>query len=382
MNIFKNSRFAVSLIFAINGMVFGTWASRIPAIVDFHDLSPGSLGLLIFIAGLSAVIAFSIFGRAADRYGAAFITKRATILLIPLTLIFIGFANSIEMLIFAVIFFGAIHGGDDVAMNAWAAEVEREYTRPVMSSFHAMWSLGAGIGAGLGSLLAYYEVAYKNHFSLTSIIIFFVALSVAFVPFKSQKNQKVTKSPFISIPKGPLLPVAIITFFASLSEGAVADWSAIFLKSVASLNDGSAALGFTVFSVCMFSMRLMGDRISFKLGPSNAARYSGLVALTGSIILLISNSFLLLLLGFGFIGLGIAVIIPLAFSRAGNDKNISQGTAIASIATLGYGGMLLGPLFLGLLAEITSIKTSFIILPIMAFFIFSLSKHLSIDSEI
>ena len=382
MNIFKNSRFAVSLIFAINGMVFGTLASRIPAIVDFHDLSPGSLGLLIFIAGLSAVIAFSIFGRAADRYGAAFITKRATILLIPLTLIFIGFANSIEMLIFAVIFFGAIHGGDDVAMNAWAAEVEREYTRPVMSSFHAMWSLGAGIGAGLGSLLAYYEVAYKNHFSLTSIIIFFVALSVAFVPFKSQKNKKVTKSPFISIPKGSLLPVAIITFFASLSEGAVADWSAIFLKSVASLNDGSAALGFTVFSVCMFSMRLMGDRISFKLGPSNAARYSGLVALTGSIILLISNSFLLLLLGFGFIGLGIAVIIPLAFSRAGNDKNISQGTAIASIATLGYGGMLLGPLFLGLLAEITSIKTSFIILPIMAFFIFSLSKHLSIDSEI
>ena len=382
MNIFKNSRFAVSLIFAINGMVFGTWASRIPAIVDFHDLSPGSLGLLIFIAGLSAVIAFSIFGRAADRYGAAFITKRATILLIPLTLIFIGFANSIEMLIFAVIFFGAIHGGDDVAMNAWAAEVEREYTRPVMSSFHAMWSLGAGIGAGLGSLLAYYEVAYKNHFSLTSIIIFFVALSVAFVPFKSQKNKKVTKSPFISIPKGSLLPVAIITFFASLSEGAVADWSAIFLKSVASLNDGSAALGFTVFSVCMFSMRLMGDRISFKLGPSNAARYSGLVALTGSIILLISNSFLLLLLGFGFIGLGIAVIIPLAFSRAGNDKNISQGTAIASIATLGYGGMLLGPLFLGLLAEITSIKTSFIILSVMAFFIFSLSKHLSIDSEI
>jgi len=382
MNIFKNSRFAVSLIFAINGMVFGTWASRIPAIVDFHDLSPGSLGLLIFIAGLSAVIAFSIFGRAADRYGAAFITKRATILLIPLTLIFIGFANSIEMLIFAVIFFGAIHGGDDVAMNAWAAEVEREYTRPVMSSFHAMWSLGAGIGAGLGSLLAYYEVAYKNHFSLTSIIIFFVALSLAFVPFKSQKNKKVTKSPFISIPKGSLLPVAIITFFASLSEGAVADWSAIFLKSVASLNDGSAALGFTVFSVCMFSMRLMGDRISFKLGPSNAARYSGLVALTGSIILLISNSFLLLLLGFGFIGLGIAVIIPLAFSRAGNDKNISQGTAIASIATLGYGGMLLGPLFLGLLAEITSIKTSFIILPVMAFFIFSLSKHLSIDSEI
>ena len=382
MKIFKNSRFAVSLIFAINGMVFGTWASRIPAIVDFHDLSPGSLGLLIFLAGLSAVIAFSIFGRAADRYGAAFITKRATLLLIPLTLIFIAYANSIWMLVFAVIFFGAIHGGDDVAMNAWAAEVEREYTRPVMSSFHAMWSLGAGIGAGLGSLLAFYEVGFKNHFSLISIIIFVLALSAAFVPFESQKNKKEANSPFISIPKGSLLPVATITFFASLSEGAVADWSAIFLKSVASLNDGNAALGFTVFSVCMFSMRLLGDRISFILGPATAARYSGIVALTGSIILLVTDSFLLLLLGFGLVGLGIAVIIPLAFSRAGNDETISQGTAIASIATLGYGGMLLGPLFLGLIAEITSIKTSFLILPIMAFFIFILSKHLSIKSDV
>ena len=382
MKIFKNSRFAVSLIFAINGMVFGTWASRIPAIVDFHDLSPGSLGLLIFLAGLSAVIAFSIFGRAADRYGAAFVTKRATLLLIPLTLIFIAYANSIWMLVFAVIFFGAIHGGDDVAMNAWAAEVEREYTRPVMSSFHAMWSLGAGIGAGLGSLLAFYEVGFKNHFSLISIVIFVLALSAAFVPFESQKNKKEANSPFISIPKGSLLPVATITFFASLSEGAVADWSAIFLKSVASLNDGNAALGFTVFSVCMFSMRLLGDRISFILGPATAARYSGLVALTGSIILLVSDSFLLLLLGFGLIGLGIAVIIPLAFSRAGNDETISQGTAIASIATLGYGGMLLGPLFLGLIAEITSIKTSFLILPVMAFFIFILSKHLSIKSDV
>ena len=382
MKIFKNSRFAVSLIFAINGMVFGTWASRIPAIVDFHDLSPGSLGLLIFLAGLSAVIAFSIFGRAADRYGAAFITKRATLLLIPLTLIFIAYANSIWMLVFAVIFFGAIHGGDDVAMNAWAAEVEREYTRPVMSSFHAMWSLGAGIGAGLGSLLAFYEVGFKNHFSLISIVIFVLALSAAVVPFESQKNKKEANSPFISIPKGSLLPVATITFFASLSEGAVANWSAIFLKSVASLNDGNAALGFTVFSVCMFSMRLLGDRISFILGPATAARYSGIVALTGSIILLVSDSFLLLLLGFGLIGLGIAVIIPLAFSRAGNDETISQGTAIASIATLGYGGMLLGPLFLGLIAEITSIKTSFLILPIMAFFIFILSKHLSIKSDV
>ena len=377
----RNSRFAVSMIFAINGALFGTWASRIPAISNIHDLSPASLGLLIFLLGLSAIVAFSIFGRAADHYGAAFVTKLASSIFLPLTLIFIAYANSIWTLIAAIIFFGAIHGGIDVAMNAWAAEVERKNERPLMSSFHAMWSLGAGIGAGLGALSAFYEIGMPMHFTFSSIVIFLVTLSVVTIPFQSEKKEKDSKAPFISIPKGSLLAVAFITFFASLGEGAVADWSAIFLISVLSINDGSAALGYTVFSICMFAMRLMGDRISFKFGPSKTARYSGLVALTGSIILLTFESLFPLLIGFSLIGLGIAVIIPLAFSRAGNDKNISQGVAIASIATLGYGGMLLGPLIFGFIAEFTSIKTSFFILPILALFIFLLSKHLSIKAH-
>ena len=381
MLIVRNSRFAVSMIFAINGALFGTWASRIPAISNIHDLSPASLGLLIFLAGLSAVVAFSIFGRAADHYGAAFVTKLASSIFLPLTLIFIAYANSIWMLIAAIIFFGGIHGGIDVAMNAWAAEVERKNERPLMSSFHAMWSLGAGIGAGLGALSAFYEIGMPMHFTISSIVIFLVALSVVTIPFQSEKKAKDSKAPFISIPKGSLLAVAFITFFASLGEGAVADWSAIFLISVLSINDGSAALGYTAFSICMFAMRLMGDRVSFKFGPSKTARYSGLVALIGSIILLTFESLFPLLIGFSLIGLGIAVIIPLAFSRAGNDKNISQGVAIASIATLGYGGMLLGPLIVGFIAEFTSIKTSFFILPILALFIFLLSKHLSIRAH-
>ena len=380
MKIIRNSRFAVSVIFAINGVVFGTWASRIPEISDFHHLSPAGLGLLIFLLGCSAVVAFSVFGRAADRYGASIVTKRTTCLFIPLTLIFIAFANSIWMLVAAIIFFGVIHGGDDVAMNAWAAEVERKNNRPLMSSFHAMWSLGAGFGAGSGVLTAYYKIGMPMHFTITSIIIFLVMLTVVTIPFNSEKKEKDSKAPFISIPKGALLPVAFITFFASLGEGMVADWSAIFLRSVTDLSNGGAAIGFTVFSVCMFAMRLMGDKIALKFGASETARYSGLVALAGSLIVLTFESLVPLMIGFGLIGLGIAVIIPLAFSRAGKDKEISQGTAIASIATLGYGGMLLGPLFVGLIAEITSIKTGFLLLPILAFLIFLLSKHLSIKS--
>ena len=376
----RTPRYAVSIIFAVNGALFGTWASRIPAIANIHDLSPALLGFLIFLAGASAVIAFSIFGKAADQYGAAYISKRASLILIPLSIIFIAYAESFLTLSIAVIYFGGIHGGVDVTMNAWAAEIERKNDRPLMSSFHAMWSLGAGIGAGLGALLAFSKIDIQQHFTIVSIIIFLVTLSILSIPSKSEKIEKDKNASFILIPKGPLLAVALITFFASLGEGAVADWSAIFLISVLNINDGSAALGYTAFSICMFAMRLMGDHISFKFGPSKTAQYSGLVALTGSIILLTFESIYPLLIGFSLIGLGIAVIIPLAFSRAGNDKTMSQGAAIASIATLEYGGMLIGPLFVGFIAEITSIKTSFLILPILASLIFLLSKSLSIKS--
>ncbi|SVA63058.1 uncharacterized protein METZ01_LOCUS115912 [marine metagenome] len=376
----KNARFAVIVIFAVNGVLFGSWASRIPAISNFHNLSPASLGLLIFLLGLSAVVAFSAFGRAADKFGASFVTKLASCTLLPLTLIFIAYANSIWTLVAAIIFFGAIHGGIDVAMNAWAAEVERKSKRPLMSSFHAMWSLGSGIGAGFGVLLTTHKFGVEAHFTIISVVVFLITLSILAIPFQSETKQKNKDAPFISIPKGPLLAVAFITFFASLGEGAVADWSAIFLIDVASVEEGTAALGFAAFSICMFSMRLMGDKIVSIIGPSKTARYSGLVALIGATILVTFESFIPLVIAFSLIGLGIAVIIPLAFSRAANDKNISQGTAIASIATLGYGGMLIGPLFVGFIADATSIKTSFLIFPILAFLVFALSKHLSIKS--
>ena len=376
----KNARFAVIVIFAVNGVLFGSWASRIPAISNFHNLSPASLGLLIFLLGLSAVVAFSAFGRAADKFGASFVTKLASCTLLPLTLIFIAYANSIWTLVAAIIFFGAIHGGIDVAMNAWAAEVERKSKRPLMSSFHAMWSLGSGIGAGFGVLLTTHKFGVEAHFTIISVVVFLITLSILAIPFQSETKQKNKDAPFISIPKGPLLAVAFITFFASLGEGAVADWSAIFLIDVASVEEGTAALGFAAFSICMFSMRLMGDKIISIIGPSKTACYSGLVALIGATILITFESFIPLVIAFSLIGLGIAIIIPLAFSRAANDKNISQGTAIASIATLGYGGMLIGPLFVGFIADATSIKTSFLIFPILAFLVFALSKHLSIKS--
>ncbi len=380
MKLIRNSRFSVASLFSINGAVFGIWASRIPAISSGHDLSPASFGVLLFLAAAAAITAFSVFGRAADNYGASVITKRASIFN-SVILVMVAFAPSVWILAVALIFFGIIHGGMDVSMNAWAAEVERKNERPLMSSFHAMWSLGAGVGAGSGFLLATYSVGVPMHFTISSIVILVFTLVIVAIPYQTVQSIQHKNKPIYILPKGPLLVVTIVAFCASLSEGAVADWSAIFLVSVSNVSDGNAALGYTMFSFCMLIMRLAGDKVVLKIGPSKTARYSGLVAMIGALILTIFDTFIPILIGFGLIGLGIAVIIPLAFSRAANDKTMSQGSAIASVATLGYGGMLIGPLLIGFIAEATSIKTSFLIFPILAFIIIILSKHLSIKSQ-
>jgi len=376
----RNRFLAVASMFALNGAVFGIWASRIPAISSSHNLSPASFGVLLFLAAAAAITAFSVFGRAADYYGASVITKRAS-LFNSIILVLIAFAPSVWALSVALVLFGIIHGGMDVSMNAWAAEVERTNKRPIMSSFHAMWSLGAGIGAGSGFMLATYSVSVPIHFTISSIVVLVFTLIIISIPYQTIQNIQHKNRSIYILPKGPLLVVTIVAFCASLSEGAVADWSAIFLVNVSSASDGNAALGYTVFSFCMLIMRLAGDKIVLKFGPSRTARYSALVAMTGSVILAIFETFIPILIGFGLIGLGIAVVIPLAFSRAANDKSMSQGAAIASVATLGYGGMLIGPLLIGFIAEATSIKTSFLIFPILAFLIFILSKHLSIKSQ-
>ncbi|MCS5591209.1 MAG: MFS transporter [Gammaproteobacteria bacterium] len=375
MTIIRNRYLAVASMFILNGAVFGIWASRIPAITDKHNLSPTALGLLLLVMALGAVAAFALSGRAADHYGAATVTKYIAILN-SVILALIAFAPSIWMLAISMVIFGAITGGMDVAMNAWAAEVERKAQRPLMSSFHAMWSFGAGIGAGSSFLSATYYVNISTQFTSSAIVILIITLFITAIPSRSKQNKKHNNAPIYVLPKSSLLGVAIIAFCASLSEGVIADWSAIFLIAVAHVSDGDAALGYAVFSIAMMTMRLIGGQIVHQFGATKTARLAALVAMIGSLIALTFTSFSLILVGFGLTGLGLSVIMPLAFSRAANDKNVSQGAAIASVATLGYGGFLLGPPLIGFIADISSIRTSFLILPVLALLIFAFSRFL------
>ncbi len=168
------------------------------------------------------------------------------------------------------------------------------------------------------------------------------------------------------LPRGALFVVGLVAFCASLSEGGIADWGAIFLVSVASVSDAQAAFGYVVFSITMVAVRLIGDRIVAWLGSVTAARVGGSVAAVGSLTAVFLPTFPMILLGFALMGIGYAVVMPLAFTRAANDKKIPQGVAIASVSTLGYGGILLGPPLIGFIAEITSLQFAFLIMSVLA----------------
>ena len=186
------------------------------------------------------------------------------------------------------------------------------------------------------------------------------------VPWQDLPPGAQKKAPLFALPKGPLVAVGIMALCASMGEGAMTDWSAIFLIAVGGVTEAKAALGYAVFSAAMVAMRLMGDRLVGRFGMVGVARASGAVAFIGTLVAVFVPGFIPTLVGFALMGLGYATIFPLAFSRAANDPHIGPGAGIASVATLGYGGILLGPPIIGFIADATSLSTAFLVLSALA----------------
>ncbi|WP_209832567.1 MFS transporter [Ruegeria sp. HKCCE3926] len=351
---------AVAAMFILNGALFGIWASRIPAIRDRLELSHDALGFGLLFMAAGAVCSFPITGRLTDRFGAVAITRIIAILYTG-SLILLAMADGLWGLAVFLFVFGAFHGSMDVAMNAWAAEVEQAYDKPVMSSFHAMWSLGAGLGALSGYAAVQMGLTVLVHFLLAGGVVVGLALASSWVSWTSRQSQE-PQSTVFALPSGALILVGIAALCGALGEGAVADWSAIYLRDITGASESVAALGYAVFSVTMVAFRLAGALVIIRFGPVVSARFGGICAAFGVFTVVSTATILPVLAGFALMGIGYAVIMPLAFSRAASDPNVPPGQAIASVATLGYGGLLIGPPLIGFLAEVFGLRLAFAVL--------------------
>ncbi|MBX2839684.1 MAG: MFS transporter, partial [Gammaproteobacteria bacterium] len=309
-----------------------------------------------------------VAGWLTDKLGAVRITRivgfayLASMILLAASIEFSG----IPWVVVAIVLFGGTHGAMDVSMNGWAAEVERELEKPIMSVFHAMWSVGAALGALTGVMALSIGAAVFNHFCFVAVIctVFFWLIRDAENIVASDPSS--ADRPLLTLPRGALLLIGFIAFGAALGEGAMVDWSAIYLVTVADASEPTAAYGYTVFSIAMVVFRLSGGWIVSRAGSVNTVRVSGVMAFVGISLCIFSPTVPAILLGFLFMGAGYAIVIPLVFTRAANDAETPPGVALAGVATLSYGGMLLGPPVIGFLAEWFGLQRAYLLLAILA----------------
>ena len=340
-------------VFFTNGVVIGTWVVRIPAVKDRLGLGEGLLGVALLGTAAGALLAMPLVGALVSRFGSRRVVGLAALAL-SVSLVTPALAPSLLFLVSSLALLGAANGGLDVAMNAQAVAVERGYGRPIMSSFHAAWSFGGLAGAALGGLLASREIGPLPHFSVVAILsaVAFAAAYGTLLPSSADASEEGT--PAFARPTRALLGLGIISFCVLLGEGAMGDWSAVYLDDTLRTGPGFAAAGYAAFSLSMAFGRLFGDRFTELLGPARLVRSCGALAAVGLGIALAAAQPFVALAGFACAGAGFSVIFPTALSAAGRTGG-PTGPALAAVTTAAYTGFLVGPPFIGFLAELTGL---------------------------
>jgi MFS family permease len=259
------------------------------------------------------------------------------------------------LLIPALVFFGAMNGGLDIAMNAQATTIEQRMNRPIITSFHALWSVGSLLGAGVGGLFAGANIVPVLHLSiiaLVSSIAFYFATRV----LETGDADPNPQTAGIIKPTRGLLLIAIIAFCALLTEGVAVDWSAVYLHETLGTDTSFAALGLVATQFSMAALRFAGDALTSKFGPSSLLRLGALVAGLGMGLALLVGTPTMALIGFACIGAGMSVIFPVAISAAAKLPGIAAGAGIAWVGSFGYGGFLAAPPIIGFIAQLTSLR--------------------------
>jgi MFS family permease len=343
-------RVAIATIFTLNGVVLGTWGSRIPAIQDRLDVGPG--GLAIALAGLAAgaLIAMPAAGRAVSRHGSA-VVVRAAIGMLGLLLVLPAVMPTVALVAATTFLMGLANGSLDVSQNAQGVEVERRADRAIFSSMHAGFSFGGLIGAGLGALAAATDISAGVNFAVVGVAAAVVGeiVSRALIADGPDPAQAHTSPAGTSGGRWRLRGLAFCALFA---EGAAMDWSAVHLRSIGAAT-AVAALAYGAFSVAMATGRLRGDRLMERLGPVALARRGALLGGTAMAVSLLAGIPVVGLIAYLGLGAGLSVIIPLIFRAAATGAD--AGPALAGVTTTGYLGLLSGPPIIGVVASVTSV---------------------------
>jgi MFS family permease len=353
----RKARIAVLTAFAINGVAGANWFVRIPAVQDDLGLSTAGLGVVLLSLPLGALLAMILSGRLISRAGSRRVVQIGTLGLC-LSVALLGLAPNAFALTAVLLLFGLANGAQDVAMNAQGVAVERRYGRSLMSSFHAGWSIGSMAGAAIGGVIAAIGVAPGPHLLVVGLVLAVAGLGTMrwLLPAHIDVGVRQARTPLLPrVPRAVLL-LGLVGFCGLLAEGAMADWSAVYLQDTVGTGAGLAAAGYAVFQVAMTAGRLGGDHLTDRLGAERIVRGGGLLAAGGLGLALLLVQPAGVLVGFVLAGLGLSLIAPIVYSTAGRAGGREPGPAIAATTTIGFTGFLVGPPLIGIVAGVLSLR--------------------------
>ena len=372
--ILSNPRyFAPAFVFATLNIVIGTWAIYIPTIKSTLQIDDGQLGLAIFFMALGTLLMITIAPKIILFLGVGRATAFGLFIFLG-TFIIPFSANSYNLLCLSLFLVGAFSGFTDVAMNTLVTEIEKQDKVHMMSANHGFFSLGGFIGAGIGGFFLSESVIPLYHLLIVVTILFILNLLIVRSYFRISSNSDEEHSFQLNNFK-PLIVLALLAFFVMASEGAIVDWSALYLEKVSMAKLAWIGLGYTAFSATMALGRFFGDGISNIFGSRAVVVGGSLLGILGFACVLFVSP-ILVIIGFGLVGLGLSVIIPELLRLAGKTKGVESSQGISFVSGVGFFGFLVGPVLLGYLADISSLKLSFFALLIFISLTFLLAFRL------
>jgi Na+/melibiose symporter-like transporter len=352
----RSTRIVITLFFFADGLLLGSWASRIPAVQAQAGLSNTALGLALFASSLGALVAMPLAGRLCERVGSDRVT--VTALLVACACLFgASAAGGFVGVALGLLGFGAGFGSINVAANTQGIALERLYGRTILSSFHAAFSVGGMAGASAGALAARIGVSPRAHIGALAVVIAVSAIALRrrllpAVARDAAPRRAMRRPPLV------LLLLGAAAFCTLLAEGSAADWSAAYLTQSLAATSAVAGLGYATFSLAMASSRMLGDRLGRRLGPVVLARAGAVLAVCGLRTALLAGSAPLALAGFAAMGAGLGVVVPVLFRAAGSTPGTSASVGVATVSSIGWLGFLAGPPAIGLAAGAIGLRAA------------------------
>jgi len=353
----KRSKWALAMLFLVDGVGFGAWAAHVPVFKQFLHLENGSLTFVLVSLIVGAIVTMPVTGQLVEHYGSRRVVRVAAVIYVLMVALLAQASNLLFLIVFAGLY-GAAKGAFDVAVNAQAITVEKQYGLPIMSFFQGCWSAGGLFGAGAASLMLQHGGTARSDLSLTAgtlILCSLWAMPLLIGEMGRETAKPRSRAKFMW-PDAALLRLAALAFFGLMAEGAIGDWASVYLHSNVGVTFSLAAAGYAAYAIAMAAGRFSGDWLAQRVSGKNILHVSGLLIAAGMGCALLFPSWWPAVGGLMLTGMGIANIVPVIWGVAGRDIRMGAGPAISTVTTVGYCGFLTGPPVIGSLSVAVGLR--------------------------